>query len=126
MIIDLLCHSVEFFASERFKQVVDSVDLITLHRILGICRHKHDHRRIVQSADELKPVIIRHIDVYEDQISLTGSQSALCRLDIMARGDEFQKRIFEYIAFQLVESQRLVVNDYASYVHIPGIISVTQ
>lgn len=51
---------------------------------------------------------------------------ALCRLDIMARGDKFQKRIFEYIAFQLVESQRLVVNDYASYVHIPGIISVTQ
>ena len=123
---DFLGHSVELFNSERLKQIVKSIYLVTLSGIFRIGCNKHDHRRILQCTYELKTVYIRHIDVYEDQIDFAGLQCTPGRLDIMTRGDKFQKRIFEYIAFQLVKSQRLVIDNYASYVHIPGITSVTE
>lgn len=126
VLVDLFCSPVEILASIWLQEIVQGIHLVALDRIFGICRHEYGHRGILQRPDEVQTIDVRHVyvDIYE--VDFIGFQMLPCHFHTMAGGGQFHKRILEEMALQLFQSQWFVIDYHATYIHLSGIVRVTE
>ena len=102
--------SLEFGETERFQQIIGSMDPEALQGVLRIGRRENHQRRILQRPDEIHPREVGHVDIHIQDIRLPHVRTGGGRR--RAGRDQLQEGYLPDIEFQLLESQRLIIDNH--------------
>ena len=123
----LLSGAFEVGQAERLEQIIQRIEFETLDGILRVGGGEDDHRSLLarERTDELRAHKVGHIDIDKYQINPLVLQELLCLDGVAELGNVLQKRHLRDVGPNLTESQRLIVNGYATYHYLHGIMSST-
>ena len=100
--------------SQRYVRI-NGIDLVTFQGILGISRGEHHQRRHCQSAHQVKPAEVGHVDIEKEGIDRLLFHLLACFHSTLAQSHTLQPRHLANVFLQLLQRQRLVVNGQTTY-----------
>ena len=109
LLLHLVGSLLEVGKRERFKQIIDRIDLVSVNGIIAVSRRENHYRRHVKAFHEVHSVDIRHVNVDEQRINGLLVHDSLCLGGTLTLATQFQKIHLIYICSQLAQCQRLII-----------------
>ena len=103
--------TLEVVESERLEQIVDGINLESVHRIFRISRGENHKRRRCQRAHKVHAIHVGHIDIDKDGVNSFIVYYVACLDGALTFGYKVEKRYLPDVSCELLQCERLVVDN---------------